>query len=374
MVFLNRILGSAGKASPVTIFIIAAMVLWLLYQSWEPKITDPSAVSRVVEARGSLAEDEKTTIDIFRNAAPSVVYITSITVRRNLFSLNVQEIPQGTGSGFIWDNEGRVVTNFHVISDANKIAVTLSDQSTWKAALVGAAPDYDLAVLQISAPLDQLIPIPVGRSDDLLVGQKVFAIGNPFGLDHTLTTGVVSALGRQITAITGRNINDVIQTDAAINPGNSGGPLLDSAGRIIGINTMIYSPSGANSGIGFAVPVDIINRIVPQLIRKGKVIRPGLGISTASSRITQQFVEAGVLIMGVQKGSAAESAGLRPTRQMRDGVILGDIILAVNNQSVADYNDLRDIIEKYDVGSMVTLTILRDDQQMNVDVRLEPLE
>ncbi|MDH3347599.1 MAG: trypsin-like peptidase domain-containing protein [Desulfobulbaceae bacterium] len=372
--FTGRFFGSAGKISSAALYIIGVIIIWLLYQSWEPNVTDPSATSRVVDARGSLAEDEKTTIDVFRNSAPSVVYITSIALRRNLFSLNVSEIPQGTGSGFIWDNEGRIVTNFHVISDANRIKVTLADKSTWKGVLVGAAPDYDLAVLQISAPLEKLTPIPVGRSNDLLVGQKVFAIGNPFGLDHTLTTGIVSALGRQITAVTGRNINDVIQTDAAINPGNSGGPLLDSAGRLIGVNTMIYSPSGASSGIGFAVPVDIINRVTPQLIRKGRVIRPGLGIVTASTRISRQFIESGVLIMNVHENSAAAKAGLRGTKQVRDGIILGDVILAANDQRIDDYNDLRDILERYEVGSVVTLSILRDNGRMTVDVRLEPLD
>ena len=282
---------------PLPLLIVAAVVGWLLFQTFRPTLHDPRAVSRPVEARGDLASDERNTIDIFRNAAPSVVYITSIALRRNLFSLNVQEIPQGTGSGFIWDSQGRIVTNYHVISDANRLEVTLADHSSWKAVLVGAAPDRDLAVLQISAPADTLRPIAVGESKNLLVGQKVFAIGNPFGLDQTLTTGVVSALGREITAATGRTIHDVIQTDAAINPGNSGGPLLDSAGRLIGVNTAIFSPSGASSGIGFAVPVGEVNRVVPQIIAKGKLIRPGLGITLANRRLTEELGLEGVLIL-----------------------------------------------------------------------------
>jgi len=236
---------SSKKISPLAILLLIAMGLWIIFNPLERKRFDPNAQSRAVTARGDLAADEKTTIEIFKNTSPSVVYITSIALRRSLFSLNAVEIPQGTGSGFVWDKEGRIVTNYHVISDANRIQVTMADKSVWKAVLVGAAPDKDLAVIQISAPSDILKPILIGDSSKLLVGQKVFAIGNPFGLDHTMTSGIISALGREIKAITGRIIRGMIQTDAAINPGNSGGPLLDSAGRLIGINTAIYSPSGA---------------------------------------------------------------------------------------------------------------------------------
>ncbi|MDH3329512.1 MAG: trypsin-like peptidase domain-containing protein, partial [Desulfobulbaceae bacterium] len=215
---------SKRRFPPIIYWLVLAAVAWLAYESFQPALFDPDAKPRIVTARGDLAADEKSTIELFRNASPSVVYITSIALRRNLFSLNVHEIPQGTGSGFIWDNDGRIVTNYHVISDANRIEVTLADQSTWKGVLVGAAPDLDIAVLKISAPASKLKPITIGDSDSLLVGQKVFAIGNPFGLDQTLTTGIVSALGREIGSATGRTIRDVIQTDAAINPGNSGGP------------------------------------------------------------------------------------------------------------------------------------------------------
>ena len=349
---------------PISLLVLAAVVGW----------HDPEAVSRPVTARGDLAGDEQNTIDIFRNAAPSVVYITSIAVRRNLFSLNVYEIPQGTGSGFIWDRQGRIVTNFHVISDASRLEVTLADHSTWKASLVGAAPDRDLAVLQITAPAGKLQPITVGESKNLLVGQKVFAIGNPFGLDQTLTTGVVSALGREITAVTGRTIHDVIQTDAAINPGNSGGPLLDSAGRLIGVNTAIYSPSGASSGIGFAVPVGEVNRVVPQIISKGKVLRPGLGVTLANRSLTGELGLEGVLVLKVLPGTSAEQAGLRGTTQVGDGLVLGDIILAVNGRKVTDYDSLRDEVERYQVGETVALTLLRDDATAEVNVRLEALQ
>ena len=359
---------------PIPLLVLAAVVGWLLYQTWQPTLHDPQAVQRPVTARGDLAGDEQNTIDIFRNAAPSVVYITSIAVRRNLFSLNVYEIPQGTGSGFIWDRQGRIVTNFHVISDASRLEVTLADHSTWKASLVGAAPDRDLAVLQITAPAGKLQPITVGESKNLLVGQKVFAIGNPFGLDQTLTTGVVSALGREITAVTGRTIHDVIQTDAAINPGNSGGPLLDSAGRLIGVNTAIYSPSGASSGIGFAVPVGEVNRVVPQIISKGKVLRPGLGVTLANRSLTGDLGLEGVLVLKVVSGSAAEQAGLRGTSQVGDGLVLGDIILAVNGRKVTDYDSLRDEIERYEVGASVLLTLLRDEATAEVSVQLEAMQ
>ncbi|MGI6655549.1 MAG: S1C family serine protease [Desulfobulbus sp.] len=361
-----------------TIFwiLVAGVAGWLFYQTVQPELPgrlDPQAVSRPVAARGSLADDEQNTIDVFRRAAPSVVYITSIAVRRELFSLNVHEIPQGTGSGFVWDNEGRIVTNFHVIADASRLEVTLSDHSTWKAVLVGAAPDKDLAVLQINAPRDRLAPIDIGESADLQVGQKVFAIGNPFGLDQTLTTGVVSALGREITSVTGRTIRDVIQTDAAINPGNSGGPLLDSAGRLIGVNTAIYSPSGASSGIGFAVPVREVNRVVPQLISQGKLIRPGLGVTLANRRLTRELNLDGVMILSVAPNSAAARAGLKGALQVRGGLVLGDIIVAIDGHTVEDADALRDELERRKVGDSVRLRLLRDSGPVEVVVTLEAL-
>jgi S1-C subfamily serine protease len=209
-----------------------------------------------------LTPDEKRTIEVFRRARPSVVFITSLSVRRDFFTLDIQQIPQGTGSGFVWDRDGHIITNFHVIGDGDAFSVTLADQSEWEARVIGAAPDKDLAVLKIKAPRERLVPLTPGTSRTLLVGQRVFAVGNPFGLDHSLTTGVVSALGRELRSPSGRRIRDAIQTDAAINPGNSGGPLLDSSGRLIGVSTAIFSPSGASAGIGFAVPVDTVTRLV----------------------------------------------------------------------------------------------------------------
>lgn len=246
---------------------VGAVLVWRLAPRLTGYWTDSAVVPREVMLRGDLFEDEKRTIDLFKRSSPSAVHIT--TVGRPS-SRNPRQIPHGTGSGFIWDREGRVVTNYHVIRGAASAQVTLSDGSDWQARLVGGFPDKDLAVLVIDAPRDRLRPIPIGTSHDLQVGQKVFAIGNPFGLDRTLTTGIISALGREIESVTDQTIRDVIQTDAAINPGNSGGPLLDSAGRLIGVNTAIQSPSGASAGIGFAIPVDEVNRVVPQLIQQGK--------------------------------------------------------------------------------------------------------
>jgi S1-C subfamily serine protease len=228
----------------------------------------------IAGAAQALTDDERETIALFEQASPSVVYITSLSVRRDLFTLNVLEIPQGTGSGFVWDDAGHIVTNFHVIQNADRAQVTLADRSTWVAELVGVAPAKDLAVLRIDAPAAKLRPLPVGSSEDLRVGQTVLAIGDPFGLDQTLTTGVISALGREIESVAQIPIRDVIQTDAAINPGNSGGPLLDSSGRLIGVNAAIYSPSGAYAGIGFSIPVDTVKWVVPELIEHGELRRP----------------------------------------------------------------------------------------------------
>ncbi len=252
---------------------VSLITVLIAKQSWigGASLNDPRAAARAVTARGELFTDEKSTISLFKQASPSVVHITAITVQRDFFSLNLYQIPEGTGSGFVWDTNGNIITNFHVIQNADAAQVTLADQSAWKARRVGAAPDKDLAVLRIDAPANRLKAIPLGTSKDLQVGQRVFAIGNPFGLDQSLTTGVISALGREIESVTRRPIQGVIQTDAAINPGNSGGPLLDSAGRLIGVNTAIYSPSGGSAGIGFAIPADTVNRIVPELIRYGKI-------------------------------------------------------------------------------------------------------
>ena len=363
---------------PWIVIVLFVLVMILLVRSFidllpsrGKPLSDPNYEPRAVTARGDLAEDEKATITLFREVSPSVVFITTSAVARDRFSLNLLEIPRGAGSGFIYDKQGHIVTNFHVIQNADSATVTLSDQSTWQARLVGVEPDQDLAVLRIEAPAERLRPIMIGTSNDLQVGQNVFAIGNPFGFDQTLTTGVISGLGREITSVTERKISGVIQTDAAINPGNSGGPLLDSAGRLIGVNTSIVSPSGAYAGVGFAVPVDTVNRVVPQLIKHGQVARPVLGI-IPDDRVSQRLGVDGVMIMGVFPRSGAEKAGLRATQYDESGnVQLGDIIIAINDQPTPTTEKLFDILDQHEIGSTVTVEILRGNVKKSIPIELQ---
>ena len=353
------------------------LVFVFVKQPWVDSATlnDPRATTRAVSPRGDLTPGEKSTIALFRQASPSVLHITAISVQRDLFSLNLYQIPEGTGSGFIWDHGGNVITNFHVIQNADVAQVTLGDQTTWKARRVGIAPDKDIAVLRIDAPANRLQPIPIGTSKDLQVGQSVFAIGNPFGLDQSLTTGVISALGREIESVTRRPIQGVIQTDAAINPGNSGGPLLDSAGRLIGVNTAIYSPTGASAGIGFAIPVDTVNRIVAELIRYGKVTRPGIGVQIAEEQIADRLGVKGILVVDVVPGSAAAKVGIRPTRREGSGrVRLGDVITAVDGKKVDSPNELFLLLENYKVGDVVNISLLRDGKNIQTKVILEAVQ
>ncbi len=340
-------------------------------------LRDPSYVARTVSSPSNLGSSEQAIIDVFRNASPSVVYITNIDYRRrSIFSLDVFKIPQGTGSGFVYDDHGHIVTNYHVIHGSRELEVTLADGSAWRAEVVGLAPEKDIAVLRISAPAGQLKPLPLGTSHDLQVGQTVLAIGNPFGLDHTLTTGVVSALGREIESITGRKIRDVVQTDAAINPGNSGGPLLDSAGRLIGVNTQIASPSGGSAGVGFAVPADIVNDIVPDLIRFGAVVRPGLGISAYADHIARRNRIDGVLIDSVTPGSGAANAAMRGTVVDSQGHVsrLGDVILRINEDRVRTLIELQDALDRHKSGDSVSVTFSRDNQIRTTPVVLRDLE
>jgi S1-C subfamily serine protease len=360
-----------------SVLALAAIALFLTKKGWlnGAALTDPRAAPRAVSPRGDLLAAEKGIIALFKQASPTVVNITALGVERDFFTLNLYQIPQGTGSGFVWDTTGNIITNFHVIQNADAAQVTLADQSNWRARVVGVAPDKDLAVLKIDAPGNKLQPIPIGTSKDLQVGQSVFAIGNPFGLDQTLTTGVISALNREIESVTRRPIQGVIQSDAAINPGNSGGPLLDSAGRLIGVNTAIYSPSGASAGIGFAIPVDTVNRIVPELIRSGKVTRPGMGVQIADEQIAQRMGVTGVLVVDVARGSAAARAGIQPTRRDAAGrVRLGDVITAIDGKKVESPNDLYLALEKYKVGDTVTVTSLRDGRTVQTPVRLEAIQ
>ena len=319
------------------------------------------AAPRSVAPRGPLALDEIANIELFRRASPSVVHITTLATQRDFFSMNVQQVPRGTGTGFIWDERGHIVTNFHVIQGGSGARVTLADQSSYSATLVGAFADRDLAVLRIDAPREKLPPITVGTSRDLLVGQRVYAIGNPFGLDQTLTTGIVSALNREIESFNERTIRGVIQTDAAINPGNSGGPLLDSAGRLIGVNTQIASPSGASAGIGFAIPVDEVNRIVPKLIRDGRLVRPTLGVTALPEGAQQSLrLPKGVGLLQVAPSGPAGRAGLQPFRRADDGsIVQGDVITAIDDAAVASLDDMLTQLERRQPGDTVTLTLWR---------------
>jgi len=347
-------------------------LVWMMGNRAQGQLRNPHAVSRSVTPRSGLNPEERATIALFRQASPSVVYITTLARQRDFFSLNITEIPQGSGSGFVWDQEGHIITNFHVIQSASGAKVTLADHSVWDAQLVGVAQDQDLAVLYIKAPKNQLKPLAIGTSADLEVGQTVLAIGNPFGLDQTLTMGIISALGREISATTGRTIAGVIQTDAAINPGNSGGPLLDSAGRLIGVNMAIYSPSGASSGIGFAVPVDTVNRIVPQIIRQGEITRPGLGVGIGDDRLSRRLGLSGVLITRVEKGSAADRAGLRGIREdARGDVVLGDIIIGIDGERIETSNDLLNALDKRAVGDTVKVTVLRGESRLSISMKLQ---
>ncbi|RMH32653.1 MAG: PDZ domain-containing protein [Nitrospirae bacterium] len=341
----------------------------------EPSYATPQPIhSSPPPLPAGLTPEELATIKVVDQASQSVVYITNSAIHRDFWSLNTFEVPQGSGSGFVWDRHGHIVTNFHVIYGADAIRVVLDDQTSFEAAVVGMDPDHDLAVLRIADPPPNLVPLAIGRSHNLRVGQRVLAIGNPFGLDHTVTTGVVSALGRTIKSINGRTIEGVIQTDAAINPGNSGGPLLDSQGRLIGVNTQIMSPSGAFAGIGFAVPVDTVTRIVPQLIQFGKVIRPGLGISLIPHTITARWGIEGLVIARIEPGGAADRAGLKSARETRSGrIILGDVITHVDGEPVRTYDDLATILDRHQVGDRVTIEIMRNGRPMSLALKLQAL-
>ncbi|MFN3956430.1 MAG: S1C family serine protease [Tepidimonas ignava] len=358
--------------------VAALMVLWHLLPTWVAawQPAPANGGQRTVTPRGDLAADERATIELFEKARDSVVYIATTQVVRDVWTRNAYEVPRGTGSGFIWDDAGHVVTNFHVIEGASSATVRLADGREVRAALVGASPAHDIAVLRIGVGFKRPPPVPVGTSHDLKVGQKVFAIGNPFGLDWTLTTGIVSALDRTLAGDPGKPpIQHLIQTDAAINPGNSGGPLLDSSGRLIGINTAIYSPSGASAGIGFAVPVDTVARVVPQLIQHGRYVRPALGIEVDDA-LNQRLAAAtgveGVFVLRVQPGGAAAQAGLEGVRVGPQGIEPGDVIVAVEGKPVDGVGTLLARLDDFKVGDVVRLSVRRGDATREVTVTLQP--
>lgn len=332
-------------------------------------LSGASALSAVAQAFST--DDERNSMEVFEAARPSVVFVTNQQLARDPYSFDLVTVPRGSGTGFVWDKQGYIVTNFHVVEGARQITITLQDQSNWPAEVVGLAPERDLAVLRIKAPKAKLTPLPLGDSAQLRVGRKVLAIGNPFGLDATLTTGVVSALGREIISPNQRKITNVVQTDAAINPGNSGGPLLNSQGELIGVNTMIYSPSGASAGIGFAIPVNTVKEVVPELIQHGRLVRPVLGIAVAPEHWAQQIGVEGVPILRVEPNSPAAAAGLEGAKRNHWGQIsLGDVIVAIDDSPTTNDDQLLSALENYQPGDEVNISLVRNGKLLTRRLRL----
>ena len=322
-----------------------------------------------------LTEDEKNTTDVVERTKNSVVFVTNIQLVRDFFSFDEEAVPRGTGSGFVWDNQGHIVTNYHVIEDGDVFNITLPNQEQRQARLIGKEENKDIAVLKVEGSLRGLEPLAAGSSTGLRVGQKVIAIGNPFGFDHTVTTGIVSALGRRILGASGVSIRDMIQTDASLNPGNSGGPLLDSRGLLIGMNTVIASKTGQYSGVGFAIPVDTIKKIVPQIIRYGRVIRPGLGIEILPDSYARRLDIEGVVIMNVPRDSEAYSAGLRGlARDERGRIYIRDIITKIDDMEIESYDDLYNTLDDYKIGDTVNLTVRRGQEERTVWLKLVQMD
>src|SRR5437763_12471034 len=354
------------RLSRIVIAVLLAVLAVYFAQPYVDRWMFSASTPRAVEPRGSLSDIERTSIDIFEHASPSVVQVVG-----RAGALETPEAENGTaqsGSGFVWDGAGHIVTNDHVVEGTSSLAVRFASGQVLRAQVVGTAPNYDLAVIRVDNPRSMPPPIAIGTSDDLKVGQWVFAIGNPFGLDQSLTTGIISALKRRLPTSGGREITNVIQTDAAINPGNSGGPLLDSSGRLIGVNTAIFSPSGSNAGIGFAIPVDIVNRVVPELIRNGRVPTPGIGIVAGDEALAARLGVEGVVVVRTVPGSPAEHAGLRGV-DVANGT-LGDVITAADDRPVHRLSDLTDEIERVGVGKRVTLTVQREGREVPVEVEV----
>jgi S1-C subfamily serine protease len=330
----------------------------------------------IITLAADLMPVETKSIEIYRKAVPATVNVSNIKLARNFFYGEV-EVPQGTGSGWVWDSQGHIVTNYHVVQGGSRFIITFyNDSKQYPAKLIGAAPEKDIAVLKLEQRPSKLVPTEVGSSKELLVGQYSFAIGSPFGLDYTLTTGVISALGRKIDGIGGVKISDMIQTDAAINMGNSGGPLLDSSGRLIGMNTVIFSTSGSSAGLGFAVPADTIKQIVPQLIQHGKVIRPGLGITIASERDKVRILghQKGIIVSYVEENGPAAQAGIRGITQDRmGGMYLGDVIISIDGAEVNNLDDIYQVLENHQIGDVVTVKYSREGKLYTTKVKLKAL-
>ncbi len=361
-----------GVALMIVGFIVGTS--WKDSPSTQPIHDNPAqntSINEKYEAPRLVTDVEAATIKLFEEVSPSVVFITTSKLKQDFWTRDVFEVKSGSGSGFIWDKEGHIVTNYHVLEGSHSFKVALSDQSVFDAELVGAEPSKDLAVLKIKGKTKDLKPVRVGSYSELKVGQSVYAIGNPFGLDHTLTTGIISALGREIKSISGRPIQDVIQTDAAINPGNSGGPLLDSSHRLIGVNTQIYSPSGASAGIGFSIPVDVVSWVVPDIISYGKVNRAILGVELITQQRASAWELEGAMIKIVKEHSSADKAGLQGFRMNANGYYdPGDIIVKVNGESIQTNNDLFLVLEKYAPGDKIEVEYIRDTDIQNTIVQL----
>jgi S1-C subfamily serine protease len=355
---------------------LALLLGGLVYWFWPTRQASGAAQPRTVTPAGNLSQLEEATIKLFNAASPSVVHVTNMTLARDASTRSVQKVERGLGSGFVWDQDGHIVTNAHVVEGAASVQVIFEDGSSYDTTDVVSYPDKDIAVVTINAPKSKLVPIPVGSSHDLQVGQGAYAIGNPYGLDHTLTTGVISALGREITSPNKRVIRGVIQTNAAINPGNSGGPLLDSSGRLIGMNTSILSESGTFGGIGFAIPVDEINRVVPQLINNRQVVRPRLGVQIAEDQQARRLgVKEGAMIVRVFPNTPAAAAGLKGAQVDDQGhIILGDVIVAIDDKPVKTGQDLFSVLEQYKPGKTVTVHYVRDGKSQEAKATLAVVE
>lgn len=349
---------SPNRINSFLAFLVFFLAIYLLYTQVWPRFYFGSASPRPIDPRGELMEIEKTTTQLFKHVAPSVVFVTNAAYQQNWYTSEVRTVPRGTGSGFVWDNKGHIVTNYHVVEGADRLIVTFSNKQSFDAVVVGASRNHDLAVLRVGAPPVDLAPIPIGTSYDLLVGQEVFAIGNPFGFDQTLTRGIVSALNRDLSEQDGAELHDLIQSDAAINPGNSGGPLLDSAGRLIGVNTAIYSPSRTNAGIGFSIPVDEVNRIIPQLINNGHPIKPVLGVRLEMSQFRFQGKNwSGLRLARVYPDTPAAKAGLLGDRYQSGYAIPGDILISIDGKPVKSIDDFNTAMKDLKVGDIITVKV-----------------
>ena len=354
------------KLFRIALIVVLVLLAALVLQPYVFRLMFSATSPRPVEPRGELADTEKSTIELFQRVSPSVVQVVGRVSDASMFS-DYSEGGQ-SGTGFIWDQAGHIVTNNHVVAGVNEVAVQLASGVVVGADIVGTAPIYDLGVIRLRNVSDLPPPIAIGSSADLKVGQFAYAIGNPFGLDQSLTTGVISALHRRLPTSAGREVSEVIQTDAAVNPGNSGGPLLDSSGRVVGVTTAIISPSGTNAGIGFAIPIDIVNRVVPGLISKGQVPTPGIGIVAASDAVATRLGVEGLVVLRTVPNSPAARAGLRGI-DPNTGT-LGDVIVAANGAPVRRLSDLTDQLGSVGVDHTIPLTVQRNGRTVTVDVMI----